>query len=91
MPAEIGEEALQSALKTNRWKIGAAARALGISRTTLYSLIEASHAIRKAKDVPEQELRACYAACGGDADAMAEQLQVSSRGILLRLRELGLS
>jgi two-component system nitrogen regulation response regulator GlnG len=90
-PAEIGAEALQVALRENLWRIGATARALGISRTSLYGLIDASDGIRKAKDVPADELRTCYEACGGDLDAMMERLQVSKRGIRLRLKELGLT
>jgi two-component system nitrogen regulation response regulator GlnG len=88
---EVGEEALLEALRANRWRIGPAARALGIPRSSLYSLIDSSSAIRKAKDVPGEELRACHQTCGGDVDAMAELLQVSSRGIRFRLKELGLA
>jgi two-component system nitrogen regulation response regulator GlnG len=90
-PSEIGAEALQATLRENQWRIGAAARALGISRTSLYALIDASDGVRKAKDIPPDELRTCYEACGGDLDAMAERLHVSRRGIQLRLKELGLS
>ena len=88
---EVGGEALLEALRANRWRIGPAARALGIPRSSLYSLIDSSSAIRKAKDVPGEELRACHQTCGGDVDAMAELLQVSSRGIRFRLKELGLA
>ena len=79
---------LKLQLETHRWRIGETARALGISRASLYRLIESSPGIRKAKDVPVDELRASHAACGGDLDAMAEQLKVSPRGIKLRLKDL---
>ncbi len=87
----VGEEALRAALRGNAWRINSTARALGISRTHLYSLIDASSSIRKARDIPPEEIRACHESCGGDVDAMAAQLEVSSRGIRLRLKELGLS
>ena len=87
----IGEEELRAALQENGWRINATARVLGISRTYLYSLIDRSSVLRKAKDVPAAEVRACHDACAGDLDAMVEQLQVSSRGIRLRLKELGLA
>jgi two-component system nitrogen regulation response regulator GlnG len=90
-PSAIGEERLRAALQGTGWRIGATARALGISRTSLYALIDASPSIRKAKDVPVEELRACHAELAGDVEAMAERLRVSSRGIRLRLKELGLA
>jgi two-component system, NtrC family, nitrogen regulation response regulator GlnG len=86
----IGEVELRAALHENGWRINATARALGISRTYLYALIDRSGSLRKAKDVPPEEIRACHEACGGDVDAMVEALQVSSRGIRLRLKELGI-
>jgi transcriptional regulator with AAA-type ATPase domain len=89
--AKLDDQTVRAALRANRWRIGATARALGISRTSLYGLIDASAAIRKAKDIPAEELRACHEACGGDIDAMSERLEVSSRGIRLRLNELGLA
>jgi len=88
--APVPERELRAALQENGWRINPTARALGISRTYLYSLIDGSSALRKAKDVPAEEIRACHDACGGDIDAMVEQLHVSGRGIRLRLKELGL-
>jgi two-component system nitrogen regulation response regulator GlnG len=89
--ASVGEEELRSALRDHAWRINATARALGISRTYLYTLIDRSTILRKAKDVTAEEIRTCHDACAGDVDAMVEQLKVSSRGIRLRLKELGLA
>ena len=89
-PSELDEAALVAALRRHRWRTGAAAEELGISKTTLYALIDKSSTIRKARDVGAEELRACREACGGDLDLMAERLEVSRRGLQLRLKELGL-
>lgn len=55
-----------------------------------YALMEGSGYLRKARDLSVDELRACHAACSGDVNAMAERLEVSGRGLRLRLKELGL-
>ncbi len=83
-------EALRAALRIAGWRTSEAARALGISRSTLYALIDASPELRKARDLDRDELAACQHACQGDLARMAERLEVSQRGLLLRLRELGL-
>ena len=89
-PREITDDALTATLAAHRWKTGAAAAALGISKTTLYALIERCPTIRKARDLDRAELEALRAATGGDLDAMSAQLQVSRRGLQLRMRELGM-
>jgi two-component system nitrogen regulation response regulator GlnG len=87
---ELDDAQLIAALAAHRWKTGATARALGISRTTLYALIDRCPQIRKAKDLGRDEIIACRDAARGDLDEMSERLQVSKRGLQLRMRELGL-
>jgi two-component system nitrogen regulation response regulator GlnG len=89
-PSEIGEAALLEALRRNGWQTGATAAELGISRTSLYALIDGSRTIRKAKSVPPDELRQVFAECDGDVDVMSARLEVSRRGLQLRLKEVGL-
>jgi DNA-binding NtrC family response regulator len=64
------------------------ARALGCSRTTLDKWMR-ELGVRRPKDVPEDEVRAAYRAANGDVDAAARALRVSSRGLQLRVTELG--
>jgi len=90
-PSELTDEQLLCALQANDWKIGATADALGIARSSLYRLIDKSTRIRKAKDVPPDEIRAVRQDCEGDIRKMAAQLEVSPRGLRLRMKELGLS
>jgi two-component system nitrogen regulation response regulator GlnG len=82
---------LIEALRAHRWQIGTTAAALGVSRTTLYAWMERSPDLRKARDIPRDELVACLDAHGGDVDAAAARLEVSPRGLRLRMKELGVS
>jgi two-component system nitrogen regulation response regulator GlnG len=88
-PADISEDDLVAVMRKNRFGIQAAARALGISRTTLYALIERCPRLRKAKDLGRAELEKALEASGGDLDAAAERLEVSTKALKLRMRELG--
>lgn len=92
-PAErrsLGDAELVEALRAHRWRVGATARALGISKNTLYQLMERAEGIRKARDLGADEIALCQDECGGDTARMAERLQVSERGLKLRMRELGI-
>jgi two-component system nitrogen regulation response regulator GlnG len=85
---EIRSSDLLTALRENHWKPGATAAALQIPRTTLYALMERHPGIRKASDIPADELLSQLEACAGDLDRAAEQLQVSRRGLQLRLAQI---
>jgi two-component system nitrogen regulation response regulator GlnG len=87
-PSEITEDELESALMRHRWQVGATAAALGVSRTSLYALMEKSARVRKAPDIPTDELRQVQSECRGDLTAMSERLRVSQRALQLRLRQL---
>lgn len=89
-PQSITEERLLTTLRQNRFRIGATARALGIAKNTLYQLMEQSSSIRRARDLTEDEIRAVRAATAGDTSAMAAVLEVSERGLKLRMRELNI-
>jgi two-component system nitrogen regulation response regulator GlnG len=85
---EIRSSDIVAALREHHWKPGAAAAALRIPRSTLYALMERHPEIRKASDIPAAELLGQLEACGGDLDRVAAQLQVSRRGLQLRLAQL---
>jgi two-component system, NtrC family, nitrogen regulation response regulator GlnG len=88
--SDVSPGRLVAALREHGWKTGAAAAALGVSKTTLYALMERTPGIRKARDLSADEILEQRAAAGGDIDRMAAALEVSRRGLLLRMRELGL-
>ena len=90
-PYEISEEELLEALAAHGWRIKPAAAYLGVSRTSLYSMIDRSTKIRRASQLGAEELADCRRRHGGDVEAMAAELRVSSAGLRHRLRELALS
>jgi two-component system nitrogen regulation response regulator GlnG len=89
-PAEIPQEELLSSLRAHRWNLKGTAEALGISRPSLYVLIENCPEIRKAGDLKVEEIERCHRECGGDLDCMVERLMVSRDALHRRIRELGL-
>ncbi|UXH76122.1 sigma 54-interacting transcriptional regulator [Roseateles amylovorans] len=92
-PAALSEDQVVAALDRHGWCVQRAARALCISRPSLYALIQRSSAIRDATEVPEPELRAAYSQGVGQAkplEACATALKVPKQGLRRRLRSLGL-
>jgi two-component system, NtrC family, nitrogen regulation response regulator GlnG len=90
-PSEVGEEELLVALREHHWDLKATARALGISRTSLYALIDESPRIRKASDLSAEEIERSFHEHGGDVEVMAERLEVSKKALGRRLREMKLA
>jgi len=90
-PADITEDELVDALCAHRWDIKSTAAALGISRTSLYKLMETSDRVRPAGQLDVDEIRACHRELGGDLDAMVDRLRVSKSALRRRIQELGLA
>lgn len=88
-PDEIDEQELLQALKANAFKLQPTAATLGISRTSLYALIEKSTRLRKAKDLTQQEILDAKNRHGADLDAMAAELEVSRKGLRRQMTRLG--
>ncbi|HEY5926903.1 MAG TPA: sigma 54-interacting transcriptional regulator [Kofleriaceae bacterium] len=86
----IDDERLVAVLRSHRFQLNRAAEQLGISRTHLDALIARNPRLRKAKDLERAEIEASAAAHDNDVDAMANGLEVSPRGLRLRMRQLGL-
>jgi len=87
-PAQISRERLLEALERNDFQPSRAARALGISRTTIYELIRRDPHLRKAADLSDSEFRHLLDECHGDLGQLAQRLQVSVRALQLRLSKL---
>ncbi|KYF76014.1 AAA family ATPase [Sorangium cellulosum] len=90
-PSDVGEEELIDALRRSRWDFKAAAEQLGVSRTSLYALVESCPQVRQASHLPPDEVARCYEECDGHIDAMVERLKVSKRALQRRIRELRLA
>jgi two-component system nitrogen regulation response regulator GlnG len=90
LPSEVSEDELLAALREHRWELKAAAKALGIARTSLYDLLRRSSRIRSAADVPAEEIRGSFERHAGEVEAMVEDLEISERALRQRLKDLGL-
>jgi len=86
---EVGAGELRAALAAHRYKINATAEALGVSRATLYRLIDESPHLRKAAELGRDEIEAALGSADGELEAAVE-LEVSLRGLKRRMRALGL-
>ena len=89
-PQDVPEEELLAALAANRWQPRETARQLGVSRPSLYFLLDAFPGTRKAMDLSREEISEAGDRCGGRPREMAAVLQVSEAGIRRRMKQLGL-
>jgi two-component system, NtrC family, nitrogen regulation response regulator GlnG len=90
-PSEVPDAELLAALRGTAWDLKAAAERLGITRPSLYMLIDRSPSLRTVGDLSSEEITRCFHECKGDLDAMVQRLEVSKRGLQRRVRELGLT
>ncbi len=88
--ASFSDAALLAALEDHAWKISKTARALGISRSTVYTRIRRSKDLRIAGDLPREQLIELRDRHGGDISAMAAEARVSVRALQLRMQALDL-
>ena len=89
-PSEVTEAEVVEALRTSHWEVKQAAEMLGISRPSLYVLMERFPSIRKASDLTRAEILESHTLCNGDLDAMVARLEVSKRGLQQRMKQLGI-
>jgi two-component system nitrogen regulation response regulator GlnG len=89
-PAEVTESELTATLRATRWEVKLAAERLGISRPSLYLLIEKFPSIRKASDLTREQILEARQLSGGSLEALVERLEVSKKGLLQRMTQLGI-
>jgi two-component system nitrogen regulation response regulator GlnG len=89
-PADISEAELVAAMRAARFRPHAAARQLGIPRSSIYDLIARSRSLRTAADLGRDEIAAAAAAEAGHVEAMAASLEVSASALRRRMRQLGM-
>jgi len=86
----LTEQEVIAVLRRHQFNLNASAEALGISRNFLNQFIEKSSSLRQAKDLSATEIKKCAFECDNDIDQMAARLEVSSRGLKLQMKRLGL-
>ena len=89
-PSEVKEPELLEALREHRFNVVHTATALGLSRTSLYSLIEKSPSVRKGADLERDEILRTLENNDGSFAETAFELEVSTRALKLRIKELGI-
>jgi two-component system nitrogen regulation response regulator GlnG len=87
-PSELDDADVLDAMAGNDWNIQAAARALGISRPTMYKLLDAHREIRWAERIPAAEIDAALAACAGDVARCAALLKTPTESLRREVRRL---
>jgi two-component system nitrogen regulation response regulator GlnG len=87
-PSDITDAEVLQAMADNDWNIQAAARDLGISRPTMYKLLDAHREIRWAERIPADEIERALAACGGDVGRCAELLRTPTESLRREVRRL---
>lgn len=87
---ELADKEIVDVLRRHRFNLNQTCSELGVSRNWLNKFIESCPHLRKAKDIGIDEIRRCAVECGNDLNAMADRLQVSTRGLQLQMKRLGL-
>ena len=90
-PSDISADLLRSTLEARDWQIGATAQVLGISRNSLYALMREFGIVHAAGLTSAEILAAAALEESREPARLAARLKVSERGLLLRMRTLGLS
>jgi len=86
---ELSDEDVIKALEANEWNIQSAAQALGISRPSMYKLIEANSKIRRVEKISAKEIRSAWQASNGDIEVCASVLKTPAEALRRHLRGLG--
>ena len=87
----VPPERLRAALRRHGWRVRPVSAELGVSRNTIYSMM-GRLGIRRPSDLSAADILEAFAAVGSaDLDALADRLEVSARGLKLRLGALDLS
>lgn len=82
------EDDVLEAMARHGWTIQAAAEELGISRPTLYKLLDEHSRIRRAERIPADEIERALAASEGDVARCAALLQTPAEALRRHLRRL---
>lgn len=88
--AELSEAAVLAAMDNNDWQILGAAQELGISRPSMYKLLDSHSQIRRVEQIPHAELSKALNQVNGNLEACAKQLRTPSEALRRHLRGLDL-
>lgn len=87
--AQIDHAAVLAAMQAHAWQISAAALALGVSRPSMYKLLESHPEIRRAEQIPLDEIRQALAQSGQQLAPCATLLKTPCEALRRHLQALG--
>ena len=90
-PGQISAEELQNVLAANDWEPARAARALGISRSSIYNLFKKYEVMRKVDDLTPSEIQTALEQSEASIESAAAKLSVSVHGLRRKMKALGLT
>lgn len=90
-PAEVSDRELLQALNDSGWCLLDAAEALGVSRPSLYNLLDRHPDVQRAELLTPQQLAAAMQACNGGLTDLATQLCTPREALRRRLRSLNMA
>ncbi len=79
------------ALARHDYRLGPAAKELGISRPSLNSLVDKHPTLRRARLISRDEILATRETCDGDLERMWRHLKVSRHSLRVRMSEVDVS
>ncbi len=89
-PSALTDEDVLVAMVDNEWNVQAAARALGISRPSMYKLLDGHAQIRWAEQIPAEEIARAMFDCGEDVARAASALRTPTESLRREVRRLQL-
>ncbi|HYD82216.1 MAG TPA: sigma 54-interacting transcriptional regulator [Paucimonas sp.] len=89
-PADLSDEMISLAMENSAWKISSAAQQLGISRPSLYKLLETHPEIRWPETIAAHEIRRVLEELDGDLGACAAKLKTPREALRRHLRSIGM-
>lgn len=87
---DFGEPEVLAAMVANDWYIQGAAQTLGVSRPSMYKLLESHSQIRRAEQIGKEELITALEQCGGDLEDCAAHLKTPTEALRRYLNLAGL-
>ncbi|MES2073427.1 MAG: sigma 54-interacting transcriptional regulator [Pseudomonadota bacterium] len=89
--AELSHEDIVLAMENNAWRIRSAAQELGISRPSMYKLLDGHPQIRWADAIPQEEIQQALQEHAGDLERCASSLKTPSEALRRHVRGLGMA
>lgn len=88
--ADINEQDVLRAMENQHWYIQGAAQELGISRPSMYKLLDTHSQIRRPEKIAVDEIRQALETSAGDVEQSAAMLKTPTEALRRHLRGLGL-